>query len=69
MNYDRRGISVSASRYTTDDQNKKIENGSCLKTGQHSIFVIIYLLLPIKYLFFDSVSKILFKFFMHESRR
>ena len=27
-------------------------HGSCLKTGQHSIFVIIiYLLLPIKYIF------------------
>ena len=37
--------------------------GSCLKTGQHSIFVIlyIYLLLPIKYIFYDSVSKILFR--------
>ena len=43
--------------------------GSCLKTGQHSIFVIIYLLLTIKYLFFDSVSKIPFNFFMQESRR
>ena len=30
-------------------------NGSCLKTGQHSIFVIIYLLLPIKDKSFDSV--------------
>ena len=33
--------------------------GSCLKTGQHSIFAIIYLLLPIN---LDSVSKILFNF-------
>ena len=30
--------------------------GSCLKTGQHLISVIIYLLLPIKYIFFDPVS-------------
>ena len=36
--------------------------GSCLKTGQHFIFVIIYLLLPIKCIIFDSVSKILFNF-------
>ena len=43
--------------------------GSCLKTSQHSIVVIIYLLLPINYIFFDSVSKILFKFFMYKSRR
>ena len=35
--------------------------GSCLKTSQHFIFVILYLLLPIKYIFFDSVSKILIK--------
>ena len=35
--------------------------GSCLKTGQHFIFIILYLLLLIKYIFFDSVSKILFK--------
>ena len=38
--------------------------GSCLKTGQHFIFVIIYLLLPIKCIIFDSVSKILFNFFI-----
>ena len=38
--------------------------GSCLKTGQHSIFVIIYLLLPIKCTSFYSVSKILLKFFI-----
>ena len=38
--------------------------GSCLKTGQHFIFVIIYLLLPIKYIIFDSVSKILFNFLL-----
>ena len=38
--------------------------GSCLKTGQHFIFVIIYLLLPIKCIIFDSVSKILFIFFL-----
>ena len=37
--------------------------GSCLKTGQHLFFVIIYLLLPIKCIIFYSVSKILFKFF------
>ena len=38
--------------------------GSCLKTGQHFIFVIIYLLLPINCIIFDSVSKILFSFFI-----
>ena len=38
--------------------------GSCLKTGQHFIFVIIYLLLPIKCIIFDSVSKILFIFLL-----
>ena len=44
--------------------NKKNKNeGSCLKTGQHLIFVIIYLLLPIKCIFLDSVSKILFKLY------
>ena len=37
--------------------------GSCLKTGQHFIFVIIYLLLPINCIILDSVSKILFNFF------
>ena len=37
---------------------------SCLKTGQHFIFVIIYLLLPIKCISFYSVSKILFRFFI-----
>ena len=40
------------------------QNGSCLKTGQHSIFVIIYPLLPIKCIIFVSVSKILFIFFI-----
>ena len=43
-----------------------IEMASCLKTGQHSIVVIIYLLLPIKYILFDFVSMILFNFFMHK---
>ena len=39
--------------------------GSCLKAGQHFIFVIIYLLLPINCIILDSVSKILlFNFFM-----
>ena len=38
--------------------------GSCLKTGQHFIFVIIYLLLSIKCIILDSVSKILFNFFI-----
>ena len=38
--------------------------GSCLKTGQHSIFVIINILLPIKCIIFDSVSKILFIFLL-----
>ena len=38
--------------------------GSCLKTGQHFIFVIIYLLLPINCIILDSVSKILFNFFI-----
>ena len=40
-----------------------------LKTGQHSIFAIIYLLLHIKYKFFDSLSKILFNFFMYKYQR
>ena len=44
-------------------------HGSCLKIGQHSIFVIIYLLLPIEYFFFYSVSEILFKFLIYKSRR
>ena len=35
-----------------------------MKTGQNFIFVIIYLLLPIKYISFYSVSKILFKIFI-----
>ena len=43
---------------------KTLKNGSCLKTGQHFIFAIIYLLLPIKYIIFDSVSTILFIFFI-----
>ena len=38
------------------------ENGSCLKTGQHSIFVIKHSFLPIKYFFLfrikDTVSDI-----------
>ena len=38
--------------------------GSCLKTGQHFIFLIMYLLLPINCIIFDSVSKILFNFFI-----
>ena len=38
--------------------------GSCLKTGQHFIFLIIYLLLPINCIILDSVSKILFNFFI-----
>ena len=38
--------------------------GSCLKTCQHFIFVIIYLLLPINCIIFDSVSKILFIIFL-----
>ena len=40
------------------------KTGSCLKTGQHFIFVIIYLLLPINCIILDSVSKILFNFFI-----
>ena len=36
----------------------------CLITGQHFIFAIIYLLLPIKCIIFDSVSKILFIFLL-----
>ena len=35
-----------------------------MKTGQHFIFVIIYLLLPIKCIIFDSVSKILLNFYL-----
>ena len=38
--------------------------GSCLKTGQHFIFGIIYLLLPINCIILDTVSKILFNFFI-----
>ena len=38
--------------------------GSCLKTGQHFIFAIINLLLPVKCIIFDSVSKILFFFLL-----
>ena len=38
--------------------------GSCLITGQHFIFVIIYLLLPINCIILDTVSKILFNFFI-----
>ena len=42
-----------------------LKYGSCLKTGQHFIFVIIiYLLLPIKCIILDSVSKILFIFLL-----
>ena len=41
-----------------------LARGSCLKTGQHLFFVIIYLLLPIKCIIFYSVSKILFNFFI-----
>ena len=37
--------------------------GSCLKKGQHSIFLIIHLFMPIKYIFLfrikDTVSDIL----------
>ena len=43
---------------------KQRDWGSSLKTGQHFIFVIIYQLLPIKCIIFDSVSKILFIFFL-----
>ena len=58
---------------TSDEGNREqgtsrgvgtISSGSCLKTGQHFNFVIIYLLLPIKCIIFDSVSKILFIFFI-----
>ena len=38
--------------------------GSCLKTGQHFIFTIIYQLLPIKCIIFDSESKILSNFLL-----
>ena len=39
--------------------------GSCLKAGQHFIFfLIIYLLLSINCIILDSVSKILFNFFI-----
>ena len=41
--------------------------GSCLKTGQHIIFVIIYLLLNINYVLFYPVSKILFNFYASPS--
>ena len=41
--------------------------GSCLKTGQHLNFVIIYLLLPINCIIFDSLSKILFNFFIADN--
>ena len=49
------------------DRNKQM--GSCLKTGQHFIFVILDLLLLIKYIFFDSVSKILFTLFMYKQQK
>ena len=45
------------------------KKGSCLKTGQHFIFVILYLLLLIKYIFFDALSKILFNFFMYKQQK
>ena len=32
--------------------NSERKHGSCLKTGQHSIFLTIHLFLPIKYIFF-----------------
>ena len=38
--------------------------GSCLKTGQHIFFVIIYLLLPIYCIILVFVSKILFNFLL-----
>ena len=38
--------------------------GSCLKAGHHFIFVTIYLLLLINCIVLDSVSKILFNFFL-----
>ena len=44
--------------------NSPIQLGSCLKAGQHFIFVIIYLLLPINCIILDTVSKILFNFFI-----
>ena len=43
-------------------QRKRWGGGSCLKTGQH--FIFINLLLPIKCIIFDSVSKILFIFLL-----
>ena len=46
-----------------DNNKKKTYIGSCLKTGQHSIFVIIHLFLPIIFFYFYSVSKILFQIF------
>ena len=49
-------------RSAWDDAQRR--TGSCLKTGQRFIFVIIYLLLPIKCIIFDSVSKILFNFLL-----
>ena len=41
-----------------------VVGGSCLKTGQHFIFAIIYQLLPIKCIIFDFVSNILFIFLL-----
>ena len=54
-------FSLGLNILATEDSNL---SGSCLKTGQHFIFVIIYLLLPIKCIIFDSVSKILFIYFL-----
>ena len=51
----------SATLFVCQEEEHK---GSCLKTGQHFIFVIIYQLLPIKCIIFVSVSKILFIFFL-----
>ena len=43
--------------------------GSCLKTGQHLIFFNYIFITADIYIFFDSVSKILFKIFMYKSQR
>ena len=44
------------------------EIGSCLKTGQH-LFCNFIFITAYKIYIFDSISKILFKFFMYKSQR
>ena len=63
-----RALDAQNVAYSPQGNSARIEGvttltlGSCLKAGQHFIFVIIYLLLPINCIILDSVSKILFNF-------